>query len=107
MTIYDAIERIPIFEKTSHKMKSKIISYAILKKYSEQEILFREREQVESIYLLVSGNVILYRYNHQGNRKVVFVCGKGEILNEVILEQEIAFISRSASVFSCWANKSP
>ena len=93
MTIYDAIERIAIFEKASPKMKSKIISYAILKKYSEQQILFREREQVKSIYLLVSGNVILYRYNHQGNRKVVFVCGKGEILNEVILEQEIASIS--------------
>lgn len=93
MTIYDAIERIAIFEKASPKMKSKIISYAILKKYSEQQNLFREREQVESIYLLVSGNVILYRYNHQGNRKVVFVCGKGEILNEVILEQEIASIS--------------
>ena len=29
MTIYDAIERIPIFEKTSHKMKSKIISYDV------------------------------------------------------------------------------
>ena len=43
MTIYDAIERIAIFEKASPKMKSKIISYAILKKYSEQQILFRER----------------------------------------------------------------
>ena len=64
MTIYDSIERIAIFEKASPKMKSKIISYAILKKYSEQQILFREREQVKSIYLLVSGNVILYRYNH-------------------------------------------
>ena len=69
MTIYDAIERIAIFEKASPKMKSKIISYAILKKYSEQQILFREREQVKSIYLLVSGNVILYRYNHRETEK--------------------------------------
>ena len=36
MTIYDAIERIAIFEKASPKMKSKIISYAILNGKSDE-----------------------------------------------------------------------
>ena len=96
MDLYEAINHIAILEQASPATKAKILSCAHLKKVQEGEILFREREPVEMILFLVTGFAALYRHNHQGDRKIIFVYGSGEILNEVILENAIASISGQA-----------
>ncbi len=52
------------------------------------EILFSEREEVKSMYIVLDGFVALYRNSRYGEIKVIFICTNGEVLNEVVLQDE-------------------
>lgn len=96
MTITEAAEKSPILKKASSETKAKILSYGIIQKYNKNQLIFREREEVNYIYFIAEGYVVLHRYNYLGDRKNIFVCSVGEMLNEVILEEPVASISAEA-----------
>jgi CRP/FNR family cyclic AMP-dependent transcriptional regulator len=93
MTVREASEKCEILKSASPASKAKIISYGMLRKYRKNETIFRERETVESIFFVVDGYVALSKMNRNHDHKVVFVYGAGVLLNEVILEKNIASIT--------------
>ena len=52
---------------------------------SKKQILFREREEVENVYFLLDGKVSIYKMNEFGERKIIFILNKGDIINEVFM----------------------
>lgn len=54
---------------------------ALHKKY----ILIHAKEQVGFVAVQLSGKSIVYNLTHDGRRKIIFILGKGAILNERIL----------------------
>lgn len=97
MTIQQAVEKCPILRQASSRVRKQIISCGILKRYKKNELIFREREEVERIYFVVCGYVVLFRLNCHCDRRVIFICGNGELLNEIVLEEPRA--SNSAQAF--------
>lgn len=67
-----------------------IFPFCNVKKYKKGELIFREREEVNKLYFVVDGFTALFRNNYNLDQKVIFVFGKNEILNEVIIQEEIA-----------------
>ena len=63
-----------------------IASFTVMKHAIKGEHLFRDKDDVTNIYLLVSGTASLYKVNSLGEKKVIFVFGKGQLLNEVMLQ---------------------
>lgn len=61
---------------------------------SKKQILFREREEVENVYFLLDGKVSIYKMNEFGERKIIFILNKGDIINEV-------FMSNITSTVTC------
>ncbi len=51
--------------------------------------LFIARQKTEMVYFLVSGYMVLERVNRNNDKRVVFVCGPGMLLNEVVLEEPV------------------
>jgi CRP/FNR family transcriptional regulator, cyclic AMP receptor protein len=49
--------------------------------------LFYDKENVTVLYIIVSGVASIYKYNSQDEKKVIFVLGKGDFLNEEILHE--------------------
>ena len=59
-------------------------------------ILFSEREEIESLFIVVDGFMALYRNSRYGEIKVIFICTNGELLNEVVLQNEKTSICSKA-----------
>lgn len=52
---------------------------------SKGSVLFRAKEQVDSVYFQLSGKSMLYNLTHTGQRKIVFIFGKGILLNDHVI----------------------
>lgn len=57
----------------------------ILIRMKKGQCLFRDKEEVFHIYIVISGMATIYKLNSMGERKVIFTLGKKMMLNEVIL----------------------
>ncbi|WP_242874647.1 MULTISPECIES: Crp/Fnr family transcriptional regulator [Clostridium] len=64
-----------------------------IKRIAKGEQLFRDKEYVPHIYILISGLAALYKINSMGEKKVIFVFGKGKMLNEVTFEHMNSSVS--------------
>lgn len=60
-----------------------------IKKYKKHEIIFRARENVEYVFIQLSGKTIIYNLTHSGKRKIIFFLGKGALLNDKIVSKGI------------------
>lgn len=98
ITIQQAIEKCPALRQAGPWARKQAADCGILKRYKKNELIFREREEVDRIYFVVSGYVALFRLNCHCDRRIIFICGNGELLNEIILENPKA--SNSAQAFA-------
>lgn len=64
-----------------------------IKKIEKGEQLFRDKEYVPYIYIVISGLAALYKINSMGEKKVIFMFGKGKMLNEVIFQNMTSSIN--------------
>ncbi|MDO4615246.1 MAG: Crp/Fnr family transcriptional regulator [Lachnospiraceae bacterium] len=58
--------------------------------------LFNIRDRVNTVYLLISGYVVLYRENEDHGIRNIFLLGPGDFINEIILDGLTASIACSA-----------
>lgn len=64
-----------------------------IKKLEKGEQLFRDKEYVPYIYIVIGGLAALYKINSMGEKKVIFVFGKGKMINEVIFQNMTSSIN--------------
>ena len=62
--------------------ESKIVSY------KKKEVIFHSRSRTKTVYFVYSGEVMLYNLTKHGNRKVIFILGKGRLLNQSIVSKK-------------------
>lgn len=96
MDIRIACEKIKVFRQASPASLAAILSSIKLRKYRKKELIFRDKEQVTQFYFLVSGYISLYKISTTEEKKVVFLCSAGEMLNEAIIQNEVASIEAEA-----------
>lgn len=70
-----------------------LLNLGRLCKYSKREIIFHAGIYEEQVYLLLEGEVMVYNLTKHGNKKILFILGKGHLLNHNIVSQ------RPVSVF--------
>ena len=61
--------------------------------FKKEQHVFRDKDYIDEIYIVQSGKVSLYKLNEAAHKKIIFILGEGNILNEVILERMKASIS--------------
>lgn len=61
--------------------------------FQKNKTFIRAKEPVSRIYFILSGKVILYNLTRSGRRKIIFVLGKGVLVNETVIN------ARYSSVF--------
>lgn len=93
MTVEQAVEQCIIIQQAGASVKKQAISCGTLKRYKKNELIFREREEVQRLYCVISGYVALFRTNCHCDRKIIFICGKGELINEATLENPVSSVS--------------
>lgn len=90
------LKLIPAFneikEGTFEALKAKCKSLRL----NKGETLFREREAVKNIYIVLKGKVTMYRNTEEGQRRVIYILSDGAFINEVIFDGKTASISCEA-----------
>ncbi len=82
----DQLESLEIFKGISKESLRKLSDLARIKKYSAGTHIFMDKEELNTLYIVLSGSVSLYKLNENGNKRVIFIFGKGKMVNDVIIQ---------------------
>jgi len=93
ISIKEAILEIEMFQKINSSTFHMLANSGALKTFQKGVHVFRDREEVHTIYFIISGFVTLYKIDSLGEKKVIFVFGKNAMINEDIFQESTASIS--------------
>lgn len=96
MTLKEACQVPKVLQEVSQATQEKLVTYGLLRMYKKGEIIFRDQEEVDRFYFVVSGYINLYKVNKKQNQKVIFIYGEGEMVNEVLIDLGKASINCEA-----------
>lgn len=82
------LSRIPLFENLSRENKSALADICLPKKLKKGEMLFFEGDKGYSVYILVKGNIQLFKSTPKGRESVIKIVKAGELFAEVVLFEE-------------------
>ncbi|MBW9154138.1 Crp/Fnr family transcriptional regulator [Clostridium estertheticum] len=87
---------LPLLECIEDKTLDLIREKVVLKKFKKSQMLFGERELLNNIYIVLEGKVSMYRLSEKGQKRVIYILNKGEIVNEVNFDNYTSSISCEA-----------
>ncbi len=87
MTAKEALEKADFFSAASAGSRDEIAGFAYIRRYGKGAHVFYDREESTCLYFLVEGVASLYKINSLGEKKVIFVYGPGNLLNEDSLQR--------------------
>ena len=82
----EQLEELDIFKNISKTSLEKLAYLGEVKKYTVGSHIFRDKEDVTTLYVVVSGSVSLYKLNENGHKRVIFILGVGKMINDVIIQ---------------------
>lgn len=82
------LKHIPLFENISDAGRKALADICLSKEVKKKEIFFFEGDKGLSLYILVKGNVQLYKSTPDGREVVIKVVKPGEMFGEVILFEQ-------------------
>ena len=87
MTAKEALEKADFFSAASAGSRDEIAGFAYIRRFGKGAHVFYDREASTCLYFLVEGVASLYKINSLGEKKVIFVYGPGNLLNEDSLQR--------------------
>ncbi len=87
MDRHKVVMDIPVFSDILQSSQRKVVDGSLLKHYGKGEYLFQIRDVMTNVYVVVSGFAVIERVGRSQEKRAIFLLGKGEILNEVVLEK--------------------
>ncbi len=84
----DILSRTNLFENISKKNITALADICMPKHCRKRDTLFREGESGSALYILVTGNIQLYKTGPDGREIVIRIIKPGEIFAEVILFEQ-------------------
>ncbi len=73
---------------TSEETLNRLWKAGTVKSFSKGEVILRAKEKITNIAFLLSGKVIVYNLTHSGRRKILFVLGPGNLLNDHVFDSQ-------------------
>jgi CRP-like cAMP-binding protein len=84
----DILRHIPLFENISQESRAALADISIPKTVKKKEPLFWEGDKGLTIYILVKGNIRLFKTTSEGKEVVIKVVKPGEMFAEVVLFEQ-------------------
>ncbi len=85
-----------LFKESREETRQTILRNTRVIRLAKGKTLFRIRDRVDNIYLVASGFVVLERESEDHGGRNVFLLGKDELINEVILDYSTASVNCKA-----------
>lgn len=75
-----------LFEDLKEEEIEVLVEKGSKEKLKTGEKLFSEKDLVNRIYIVLQGKVTLFRYSEVGQKRVIYILNRDEIINEVIFD---------------------
>lgn len=72
----------PFMERLSPPSQARMLGIAAIANYESRDVLFREGEQADYMFCVLTGYARLYRLNRDGREADIRVCGPGDVFAE-------------------------
>lgn len=82
----EELTELKLFNNVKKETLSKLSTIGIKVAVNKGKHIFRDKEIVNTIYIVLTGKVSLYKLTENSNKKVVYILGRDKIINEVILD---------------------
>lgn len=92
MEVNVQIDQLEIFSGLKSTTIQRIINASKIIEVESGTMLIRYRESADVVYIQLTGKSIEYVLTHQGKRKILFILGKGAILNGYIFNDRVSSI---------------
>jgi len=79
-------ETLEIFRGLDEKTLDFLENRGEMGSYKRGEFLFFDKDRVEDIYFIVSGKISMYKSTRNAQKRVIYILGDGEFINEVIFD---------------------
>lgn len=86
LSISEAMALVEAFQQATPDSLRALSACGTLRHLDKGEHLFFDKEQVETLYIVISGFIALYKVDSQGEKKVIFILDKGKLINEIVLQ---------------------
>lgn len=82
MRVSEVLKELEMFAGVSDGVVEKIAKKGTLADVKKGKVFIRAKEPASAICIQIEGKSIIYNLTHEGKRKILFICGKGMLLNE-------------------------
>jgi len=82
---HSCIAKVPIFNHLEDEQMEEIMGTILSVSYSKGEILYREGDQSDSLYIVSSGKIKIYRLSESGKEQLVRILYPGDFTGELSL----------------------
>lgn len=82
----EILKEVEVFSEASTETLDALADSFNVRSYKKGEHVFKDKEECSNIYIVKSGLVSLYKISSQGEKRVIFILGKGKMINEVVLQ---------------------
>ena len=86
------IERIEVFQGILKNSINEIKNNSDIIELKKNKALYSDRQVLDYVYFLVSGNVSLVKSNENGENKVIFLLNSGAMINEPLMRKNTSGI---------------
>ena len=90
--MFDHLNRCSALSRVDKKTLTQLWLSGRVRKYSKGETILHAKESLSNIYFLLSGKAIQYNLTHFGKRKILFVFGEGNLLNDHVFDSHLSSI---------------
>lgn len=87
------LSKIKIFQNLDKETIKELAAIAKIKEYKKGDLLYSNKEKIHTIYFVIEGVASLYKPNPDNSKKVVFIFGPGDVLNEVVVYENTTLLS--------------
>lgn len=88
--LFQNLKELEIFNGLNENTLKQIERVNCVKSLRKGQILFLDKDRVNNIYIVLEGKVSIFKISEASNKKIMFILGKGEIINEVIIENDLS-----------------
>ncbi|GLC29551.1 Crp/Fnr family transcriptional regulator [Clostridium omnivorum] len=82
----DNLKELHLFDGVEERILKELSEAATVKNFKKGEIIFLDKQVVDTIFIVLSGKYSLYKIGEGAHKKIIFILGRDKILNEVILD---------------------
>lgn len=82
----EELRELEIFKNLKAETLLKLSTIGIKVAARKGQHIFRDKEKVNTVYIVLKGKISLYKLSENSNKKVIFILGRDKIINEVILD---------------------